>query len=154
MQSTGSLLPLSMSQQDDSQNSLKASNKTKLPKLVLPKFAGDPTKCTTFWDRFSSSIHLNDELNEVDKFQHLKSLLKGCIDEAISGLLLTSLKYKHAVDLLTKRFGIAQVIISKHIELLMQLPKIIDSSDLKKMQQLWTKQCRPLELYEGLAFKY
>ena len=87
-------------------NSSKASNKTKLPKLVLPKFAGDHTKWTTFSDGFSSAIHANDELNEVDKFQYLRSLLEGCAAETISGLPLTSSNYKHAVDVLTfSRFG-------------------------------------------------
>ena len=57
-----------LGQQDASQNSSKASNKTKLPKLVLPTFAGDHTKWTTFSDGFSSAIHANDELNEVHKF--------------------------------------------------------------------------------------
>ena len=90
MQSTGSLSPLSMSQQDASQNSTKASNKTKLPKLILPKFTGDPTKWTTFWDSFSSAIHANDELNEVDKFQYLKSLLEGCAAD----FWITALEFK------------------------------------------------------------
>ena len=43
------------------------SRKAKLPKLTLPKFAGDPTEWTTFWDSFSSAIHLSEELSEVDK---------------------------------------------------------------------------------------
>ena len=45
----------------------KTSRKAKLPKLTLPKFAGDPTEWTTFWDSFSSAIHLSEELGEVDK---------------------------------------------------------------------------------------
>ena len=45
----------------------KTSSKAKLPKLTLPKFAGDPTEWTTFWDSFSSAIHLSEELSEVDK---------------------------------------------------------------------------------------
>ena len=151
MQSTGSLSPLSMSQQDASQNSTKASNKTKLPKLILPKFTGDPTKWTTFWDSFSSAIHANDELNEVDKFQYLKSLLEGCAAETISGLPLSSSNYKHAVDLLTKRFGSKQVIISKHIEMLMQLPKIIESSDLKQLRQLLDKTESAVRSLQGIG---
>ena len=38
-----------------------------------------------------------------------------------------------------KRFGSKQVIISKHIEMLMQLPKLNDSSDLKQLRQLLDK---------------
>ena len=48
--------------------------------------------------------------------------------------------YNHAVDLLRKRqFGSKQVIISKHIEMLMQLPKLNNSSDLKQLRQLLDK---------------
>ena len=34
----------------------KTSSKAKLPKLTLPKFAGDPTEWTTFRDSFSCAI--------------------------------------------------------------------------------------------------
>ena len=143
------LSPASIIQQEASQNSPKA-NKAKLPKLTLPKFAGDPTKWTTFWDSFNSGIHSNEELNEVDKFQYLKSLLEGCAAETISGLPLTSSNYKHAVDLLRKRFGSKQIIISKHIEMLMQLPKITDSSDLKQLRQLLDKTESAVRSLQGI----
>ena len=67
------LSPLLMSLQDASQNFSKASKKTKLPKVILPKFPRDPSEETTLWDSFSSAIHANHELNEIDKFQYLKS---------------------------------------------------------------------------------
>ena len=51
------------------QNGAKGTNKAKLPKLTLPKFTGDATEWTTFWDSFSSAIHTSEDLNEVDKFQ-------------------------------------------------------------------------------------
>ena len=82
------------------------------------------------WDSFSSAIHLSEELSEIDKFQYLKSVLVGTAAETISGLPLSGSNYNHAVD---------QVIISKHIEMLMQLPKLNDSSDLKQLRQLLDK---------------
>ena len=131
---------LSISQHEAPQITTKpASNKAKLPKLTMPKFAGDPTKWTTFWHSFSSAVHSNEELNEVDEFQYLKSLLEGSAAETISGLPMTSSNYSHAVNLLNKRFGSKQVIISKHIEMLMQLPKVNDTSDLKQLRQLLDK---------------
>ena len=108
----------------------KTSSKAKLPKLTLPKFAGDPIEWTTFRYSFSSAIHLSEELSEIDKFQYLKSVLVGTAAETISGLPLSGSNYNHAVD---------QVIISKHIEMLMQLPKLNDSSDLKQLRQLLDK---------------
>ena len=52
---------------------------------------------------------------------------------------LSGSNYNHAVDLLMKRFGSKQVIISKHIEMLMQLPKLNNSNDLKQLRQLLDK---------------
>ena len=49
--------------------------KPKLPKLNLPKFEGDVTKWNTFWDSYESTIHKNDGITKVDKFNYLSSLL-------------------------------------------------------------------------------
>ena len=131
------------------QNGAKGTNKAKLPKLTLPKFTGDATKWTTFWDSFSSAIHMSEDLNEVDKFQYLKSLLEGAAAETISGLPLTSSNYNHAV--LNKRFGSKQVIISKHIEMLMQLPKVSDTGDLKQLRQLLDKTESAVRSLQGIG---
>ena len=142
---------LSVSQHEAPKITSKASNKAKLPKLTLPRFAGDPTKWTTFWDSFSSAIHSSEELNEVDKFQYLKSLLEGSAAETISGLPLTSSNYSHAVDLLAKRYGSKQVIISKHIEELMKLPKVNDGGDLKQLRQLLDKTESAVRSLQGIG---
>ena len=49
--------------------------KPKLPKLTLPKFKGDVTKWNTFWDSYESTIHKNDAITKVDKFNYLSYLL-------------------------------------------------------------------------------
>ena len=41
--------------------------KTRLPKLVLPKFNCEITKFTSFWDSFDSVVNKNVELSPVDK---------------------------------------------------------------------------------------
>ena len=137
--------------QQDAPIGAKTSSKAKLPKLTLPKFAGDPTEWTTFWDSFSSAIHLSEELSEIDKLQYLKSLLVGTAAETISGLPLSRSNYNHAVDLLMKRFGSKQVIISKHIEMLMQLPKMNNSSDLKQLRQLLDKTEGAIRSLQGIG---
>ena len=60
--------------------------KAKLPKLVLPKFRGDITQWQSFWDSFNSTIHTNPQLSQIDKFNHLHSLLEGQAARAIQGL--------------------------------------------------------------------
>ena len=108
----------------------------KLPKLELRKFSGDPINWHPFWESFESAIHKNTTLSDVERFQYLKSLLEGSAAETISGLALISSNYNHAVQLLDKRFGNKQVIISKCFELLMQLPKVSDGSHLKQLHHL------------------
>jgi hypothetical protein len=117
----------------------KHLNKIKLPKLSLFRFSGDPTKWVPFWDSFLSAIDENNDLNDVDKFQYLRSLLEGSAVNAIFGLSLTNSNYKEAVALLKDRFGNKQVIISKHMKSLMQLPVVTDNDDLKKLRLLYDK---------------
>ena len=45
--------------------------KVRLPKLSIKKFNGNLTAWTTFWDSFESTIHLNPELTNIDKFNYL-----------------------------------------------------------------------------------
>lgn len=123
----------------------------KLPKLELKKFSGNPIYWHPFWESFESAIDKNTSLNDVDKFQYLKSLLEGSAAQTISGLALTSSNYSHAVELLTKRFGSKQVIISKHIELLMQLPKVNDGNDLKQLRQLLDRTEAAVRSLQGIG---
>ena len=45
--------------------------------------------------------------------------------------------YVEAIDLLEKRFGNNQIILSRHIENLMDLPKIISNEDTHRIQVLY-----------------
>ena len=67
--------------------------KVKLPKLTLPHFSGNLMKWTPFWDSYESAVHNNRELSDVDKFNHLRSLLEHSASDAISGLALTAANY-------------------------------------------------------------
>ena len=51
--------------------------KAKLPKSVLPKFKGDVMQWQGFWDSYNSSIHTKPRRTQIDKFNHLHSLLEG-----------------------------------------------------------------------------
>ena len=113
-----------------------SSRKVKLPKFSLPSFAGDATQWISFWDSFASAIHDNNDLNDIDKFQYLRSCLQGSAAETVAGLQLTSANYKEAVKLLQARFANKQIIISKHIDTLMELNQISKSEDIGALR-LW-----------------
>ena len=78
-------------------------------------------------------------------------MLVGTAAETISGLPLSGSNYNYAVDLLRKRFGSKQVIISKHIEMLMQLPKLNNSRDLKQLRQLLDKTEAATRRLQGIG---
>ena len=98
--------------------------KVKLPKLTPRKFNGELTKLLMFWDSFESSIHNNQELSGIDRFNYLCILLEGPALEAISGLKLIGANYSEAVAILKKRFGNKKQIIAKHMDTLLNLDTI------------------------------
>ena len=61
-------------------------------------------------------MHNNDTLTDVHKFNYLRSLLERLAYEAIAGLTLSAANYKEAIEILKKRFGNKQLIVSKHME--------------------------------------
>ena len=109
----------------------------KLPKLSLKRFNGDLTRWNTFWDSFESAVHGNSSLTNVDKFNYLNSLLESVASDAISGLTLTSANYEEAVGVLKKRFGNKQVIVNRHMDILLNLDAVTSQNDLKGLRKLY-----------------
>ena len=85
---------------------------------------------------FESAVHNNDDLNDVDKFNYLRSFLKCTAYEAISGLTLLSANYREAIDVLHKRFGDKQLIISKHMETLLSIEAVMSEQNVRGLCQL------------------
>lgn len=106
----------------------------RLPKISLPRFDGDPVKWTSFWDSYQSAIHLNSDISEIDKFNYLRSLLDHTALDSIDGLTLSSANYQQAIDILSKWFGNKQVIISKHMDTLMNIEVISSDRKLKELR--------------------
>ena len=63
----------------------------------------------------------------VDKFNYLRSKLKGDALEAISGYHLSNDNYKVVVDVLKRRFGNPQLIIDAHYRSLSHLPPAVNN---------------------------
>ena len=95
---------------------------------------GDRKTWQTFWDSFSSPVHRNASLTNVDKFNYLRSLLDGLAHDlnSLTGLPLTQLNYKEATEILTERFGNKQIIvISSHMEALLKLQPVDTMPNVK-----------------------
>ena len=86
---------------------------------------------------FESSIHFHPDLSEIDKFNYLHTLLEAPASDAISGLKLTASNYTEAITILKKRFGKRQQIITKHMDLLMNIDPVASPHNLKGLRHLY-----------------
>ena len=93
----------------------------KPPKLDIAPFRGEVLKWQEFWDAFEASVD-KAAYAPVDKFNYLKSKLKGEALEAISGYQLSNDNYQVVVDVLKRRFGRPQLIVDAHYRSLSHLP--------------------------------
>lgn len=109
------------SQQQPQGNFGNGTENPKTARTKLHRFKGDVTQFRTFWDTFESQVHSNPGLTKIDKFSYLVSLLEGTASRAIKGLLVTEENYDSVVDILKKRFGKPQKLISAHMEELLKL---------------------------------
>ena len=75
---------------DDNPLTNRGQVATRLPKLTIPMFGGDPLDWQSFWDSFESVIHSNTQLNGPQKLSYLHAQLHGDAAQAIAGLSLTS----------------------------------------------------------------
>ena len=114
-----------------------SSSQCKLPKFELQSFGGDPLSWQGFWDQFSTAIHENSSLSDIDRFNYLKRYLKGQASDTISGLTLSSEHYNDAIQLLKSRFGNPQVLISAHVESLLKASRIKNKEDIKGLRKLY-----------------
>ncbi|XP_052227387.1 uncharacterized protein LOC127842104 [Dreissena polymorpha] len=99
-----------------------ASQYHRLPKLSLPTFKGDILQSQTFWDSFETTVHLNTNLSDIQKFSYLKSLLECDASRTIDGFALTNANYKRAIELLKERYGQQHKITHAIMQALLQLP--------------------------------
>ena len=95
---------------------------TRLPKLTLPSFFGNPLNWLTFWDSFQAAIHLNPNLSGIQKFNYVKSQLQGDAVQCIDGIPPSDQNYLHAVTLLQDRFRQTHKLVSAHMQAFIEAP--------------------------------
>ena len=100
---------------------------SRLPKLTLPKFNGDPLQFQTFWDSFEAAVHNNESLTGVQKIHYLRAQLFGDASHVIDNFPLTDVNYHHSVDLLRERFGQPYKLVNARMDALMNLPKPVNN---------------------------
>ena len=111
----------------------------KLPDLTLNKFDGDITNWHSLWNSYETAVHNNTSLSEINKFTYWKSLVVKSAKDSIEGLALTAANYEEAIAILKKRFGNPQLIISKHMEELMNTDAVSSVLDITALRRIYDK---------------
>ena len=73
----------------------------KLPDIRVNKFDGDPLKWNEWSSMFSSIIHNNRDISDIERMSYLQSLVIGSAKEAVSGYLCNPGFYHEALSELT-----------------------------------------------------
>lgn len=81
-----------------------AMGKRLLPPLIIKTFDGNVTQWKLYYESFKAAVH-ESNLSNIEKFNYLKSFLKGNALQVIDGLALTNENYEAALKLLQERFG-------------------------------------------------
>ena len=91
---------------------------SRLPKLSLLTFSGDPLTWQTFWDSFYAAIHSNYSISGIQKFTYFKAQLQGDAAKTIDGL---PQNYQPTIELLQDRFGQPHKLIDAHMKAFMYM---------------------------------
>lgn len=84
--------------------SRNASSTIKLPKISLPQFAGDVSLWPSFIALYNTSIHNNQQISAMEKYQYLLASLKREALSVVKNLPLSEDHYSIAYDTLIGRY--------------------------------------------------
>ncbi|KAG7188080.1 hypothetical protein KM043_015930 [Ampulex compressa] len=119
----------------------------RLPKIELPLFNGEYEQWYPFCDMFHSLIHGNSSLPSIQKFQYLKSSLKGEAAQVIHSLEIFEANYPEAWKMLTSRYDNKRLIVHTHLRSIMELPSLAkeNSAGLRQILDGALKHTRALK---------
>ncbi|XP_066923479.1 uncharacterized protein [Clytia hemisphaerica] len=110
----------------------------KLPRFVIKGFSGEPTEYESFKQSFTEAIDKHPDLSAIEKMNYLISYLSDEALRCVKGLQLSHQNYETAKEMLEKRFGNKQLVISSHVKKLLDL-EFIDSKNVKGLRNLFDK---------------
>lgn len=116
--STTASMDQSMPVFDSSATTNQSQSTFHLPVRSLPTFSGNVADWQAFEDLFMSILSHTPTLPDVERFEHLKTSLKGEALALIDYLPITAVNYKIAWELLRKRYGNKRDIARHHMDAL------------------------------------
>lgn len=122
-------------------------NLVKLPTIQIPKFSGSFNTWLEFRDTFTSLIHNNDGIDDVNKFHYLRSSLEGSAAVVVSSIEFSSSNYNIAWKLLCDRFDDKRLLIQHHVASLFGIESVTreTASSLKGIMDHLNKNLRALD---------
>ncbi|XP_055918573.1 uncharacterized protein LOC129950673 [Eupeodes corollae] len=97
-------------------------NVLKLPPIKPPTFSGSYTSWRSYHDIFTSLVHNNPGLNEIQKMHFLKESLTGDAERLLHHLDLSSGNYAKAWDLLKERYDHKRVLVNSYLKVFFGQP--------------------------------
>ena len=89
-----------------------------------------------FWDQFKSTAHKDYNISAIEKLNYLRTVLEDSALSAISGFTLSAENYGQTLDILQARYGNDQVLIAAYMQKFVQIPKIQNPNDIKRLRFL------------------
>lgn len=130
-------------------NNVSRSRGVKLPDIKLPVFNGLHETWLEFRDLFTSLIHENESINNIQKFHYLRASLEGSAAQVIKSLEFSANNYDTAWNLVCTRFENKKLLIHNHVEALFNLGKLdknsANSGNFRKIIDTVSKHLRSLE---------
>lgn len=107
---------------------LEGGPKLKLPTIHLPSFSGQCHDWLEFRDTFSTLIHLNKSIPNINKFHYLRAALKDSAAIVIQSLDFSSDNYEVAWELLCDRYNNKRSLVNNHIQAIFNLEQLAKES--------------------------
>ena len=142
-----SIEPSSSNQVNSSSNSQEQRLQVKLPTIKLPDFNGQFDQWLPFRETYTSLIHDQSSINDLQKFHYLKASLAGDALKVIESISLSSSNYKIAWDTLLDRYNNDRLLVFNHVKSLVHLEPIVKESaeKLRVLIDNVSKNLRALE---------
>ena len=105
-----------------------------VPRITLPKFAGDPLEWPKWIGLFEALIHNQTGLSDAEKMVHLQSSVTGLAQQTIEGMLYDAKLYPKALQALQTRFGRSEDVVFANLGAVFQSHPVkhMDTAALEK----------------------
>uniref|UniRef100_A0A023EZK8 Putative reverse transcriptase n=1 Tax=Triatoma infestans TaxID=30076 RepID=A0A023EZK8_TRIIF len=124
--------------------------KSKLPKIDIKKFDGSYDNWVQFYETFKGLIHDEKELQPIEKFHYLISLLEGDAADIVNNIEISGKNYNIVWEELCSRYKNNKFTIETHISALFNAERITSQSAkaLHQLHSLYNKHIKALTLLD------